>query len=267
MLFHLLSVLGIFIETSLSQCCFSIVSRPDKRLAQVECNKITNNRGHGILYSGSDGVVISRNTISYNMKHGIVLTRPAEISAQDNNITFNSLSGISVLLGVCCTIQGNGIYHNKEFGIQTSGVGIIKENDIFGHKMAAIYVKMQGDPHITRNRLQGVQQECVCVEDNTRGLIEQNELHHYSFVNPIHYHVNSHVQIANNRFIVLIKHDNDGLETTIDLEYLNLNNPSPRPLMQMNPETRGPFFPNLSYEKKRANMRRNVAISSLCSIL
>ena len=243
------------------------MSRPDKRLAQVEYNRITNNRGHGILYSGSDGVVLSRNTVSHNMKHGIMLTRPAEISVQDNSITFNNLSGITVLLGVCCTIQGNGIYHNKEFGIQSAGVGIIKENDVFGHKMAAVYVKTQGDPHITRNRLQGIQQECVYVEENTRGLIEQNELHHYSFVNPIYYHGSSQVQVSNNRFIVLIKQDNDGLETAIDLEYLNLTNPSPRPLMQLNQESRGPFFPNLNYEKKRGNMRRNVAISSFCTIL
>lgn len=250
------------------ECCFFLsVSRPDKRLAQVEYNKITNNRGHGILYSGSDGVVIARNTISYNLKHGVTLTRPAEISLQDNNIAFNNLSGVSILLGVCCTIKGNGIYHNKEYGILTAGVGIIKDNDVFGQKMAAVYVKPQGDPHITRNRLQGIQQECVFVEDNTRGLIEHNELHHYSFVNPIYHHPKSQVQVSNNRFVVLIKQDNDGLETTIDLEYLNLTSPAPRPLMQINQETRGPFFSNLNHEKKRANMRRNVAISSFCSIL
>ncbi|XP_065070112.1 F-box only protein 10-like [Rhopilema esculentum] len=201
------------------------------------------------------------------MKHGVLLTRPAEISLQDNNITFNNHSGICVLLGVCCTIQGNGIYHNKEHGIQTAGVGIIKENDIFGHKMAAVHIKMQGDPHVTRNRLQGIQQECVYVEDNTRGLIEQNEIHHYSFVNPIYYHQHSQVQIANNKFHVLIKQDNDGLETAIDLEYLNLSNPSPRPIMNNDSENRGPFFSSPNHEKRRVDMRRNVAISALCSIL
>ena len=246
---------------------FILVSRPDKKLAQVEYNKITNNLGHGLLYSGSDGVVISRNTISNNSKHGIILTRPAEITIQDNNVTFNNQSGISVLLGVCCTIQGNGIYHNKEYGLQTAGVGIIKENDIFGHRMSAVYVKMQGDPHVTRNRLQGILQECVYVEDNTRGLIEQNEIRHYSYVSPIYYHHDSQVHVAGNKFVVLIKQDNDGLETAIDLEYLNLQNPSPRPFLHLNEENRGPFFSSPSHDTKRVTARRNVAISRLCTIL
>ena len=243
------------------------VSRPEKRLPQVENNKITRNRGHGILYSGSDGVVVSRNTISHNNKHGIVLTRPAEITIQDNNITFNNYSGISVYLGVCCTVQGNGIYHNKEHGMQTAGVGIIKENDIFGHQMSAIYVKMQGDPHVTRNRLQGIQQECLHVEEGTRGLIEQNEIHHYSFVNPVYLHADSQMQVKGNKFIVLIKQDNDGLETAIDLEYLNLQQPAARPLLNLNQDNRGPFFTSPTHKGNGADTRKNITISRLCVIL
>ncbi len=233
----------------------------------MEYNKITRNRGHGVLYSGSDGVVVSRNAISHNSKHGVVLTRPAEITILDNSITFNNQSGISVHLGVCCTIQGNGIYHNKEHGLQTAGVGIIKENDIFGHHMSAVFVKMQGDPHLTRNRLQGLQQESLHVEEGTRGLIENNEIHHYSFVNPIFRHAESQAQVNNNKFVVLLKQDNDGLETPIDLEYLNLHHPSPRPLLTGNQDTRGPFFTSPNHPINGTESRKSIVISRLCTIL
>eukprot|EP00794_Sanderia_malayensis_P012332 gene12332-13605_t len=246
---------------------FILVSRPDKKLAQVEYNKITRNRGHGILYSGTDGVVVSRNTISHNNKHGVVLTRPAEITIQDNNIAFNSHSGISVHLGVCCTVQGNGIYHNKEYGLQTAGVGIIKENDIFGHHMSALLIRIQGDPHVAKNRLQGLQQECICVEEGTRGLIENNEIYHYSFVSPLSRHQDSQVQISKNNYIILSKNDNDGLETSIDLKYLNLQNPSPRPLMDLNPNARGLFFQSPAHINCNGAARKNIVISRMCTIL
>lgn len=45
--------------------------KPEKRYPQVEGKLIENNKGHRVLHSGNEGIVISRNQLSRNSKHTI----------------------------------------------------------------------------------------------------------------------------------------------------------------------------------------------------
>ena len=228
------------------------------------------NKGHGILYSGSEGIVITRNAISHNYKNGVFLTRPAELTIQDNTIDHNKASGIVIDIGVCCTVQGNGIYHNDEYGITTSGVGIIKENDIFGHHLPAVQVKAPSDPHIQNNRIQAVQHECLYAEDGTRGLIERNEIYHYSYVKPIHRHENSQMHVFGNKFFVLIKRDVDSIDAVdakLDMEYMNLTSPPPRPQITKDDSKMAPFFTTPVHKKSGNDRHRGGVMSQICAIL
>ena len=141
-----------------------IASKPEKRYPQVEGNLIENNKGHGLLYSGTGGIVVARNQISRNSKHAISLVHPSGITIQDNCLKNNNLSGVNVELGVYCSLQGNGIFDNGENGIVTAGSENIKENDIFGHEYSSIYIRSNSDTYVDHNRLHSFDQECTFIE-------------------------------------------------------------------------------------------------------
>ena len=151
------------------------VSKPDKTVAQIESNHVENNRGCGILYDGKEGIVISKNRISGNSKHGITLLRSNEITIDRNTIRNNLLSGINVEVGVCCSIHKNGIYDNKEYGIHSGGLGLIKLNDILSHASPSLFIKTYGNLTVTQNQLHSWKQECVYVEEKCRVILEENE--------------------------------------------------------------------------------------------
>ena len=56
------------------------------------------NKGHGLLYSGTEGIVVAHNQISHNSKHALSLVHPIEITTQDNCLKNNKLSGVNVEL-------------------------------------------------------------------------------------------------------------------------------------------------------------------------
>eukprot|EP00111_Clytia_hemisphaerica_P025026 TCONS_00073696-protein len=151
------------------------VSKPDKTVAQIESNHVENNRGCGILYDGKEGIVISKNRISGNSKHGIALLRSNEITIDRNTIRNNLLSGINVEVGVCCSIHKNGIYDNKEHGIHSGGLGLIKLNDILSHASPSLFIRTYGNLTVTQNRLHSWKHECVFVEEKCRVILEENE--------------------------------------------------------------------------------------------
>ena len=61
-----------------------IVGKSKKQYSQVEGNLIEKDKGHGLLYSGTEGIVVARNQISHNSKHALSLVHPIEITIQGN---------------------------------------------------------------------------------------------------------------------------------------------------------------------------------------
>lgn len=151
------------------------MSIPEKAVAQLESNFIENNRGNGILYDGQEGIVISKNKLSGNSKHGISLLRSNEITLQSNIIRNNLLSGVHVEIGVCCSILENGIFDNKEYGIFSGGVGVVKGNDILGHVLPSLFLRSLANVTILKNRLHSWKHECVYIEEKSRVTLEDNE--------------------------------------------------------------------------------------------
>jgi len=151
-----------------------LVSKPEKTLAQIESNHVENNRGNGILYDGKEGVVISKNRIAGNSKHGITLLRSNEITIQSNMIRNNLLSGLNIEIGVCCSIYENGIYDNKEYGISTAGLGVIKKNDVMSQLLPSLFIRSMANLTVSENRLQSWKHECLHAEDKCRLTLERN---------------------------------------------------------------------------------------------
>ena len=56
----------------------------------------------------------------------------SEITILHNCFKNNNLSRVNEELGECCSIQDNGIFDNGINGINTTGSGNIKENNMFG---------------------------------------------------------------------------------------------------------------------------------------
>ena len=143
-------------------------------MAQIESNHVENNRGNGILYDGQEGVVISKNHIAGNSKHGITLLRSSEITVQSNMIRNNLLSGLNIEIGVCCSIYENGIFDNKEYGISTAGLGVIKKNDILSQLLPSLWIRSMANLTVSENRLHSWKHECLHVEEKCRLTLERN---------------------------------------------------------------------------------------------
>ena len=252
---------------------FVSVSKPDKRFAQVESNIIERSKGHGIIYGGSEGVVVSKNKINHNSKHAISLTHPSEITIVDNSIRNNKLSGINVELGVCCTIQGNGIYDNLEYGITTSGNGVIKENDIFGHQLPSLLVRSSGDPHVILNRMHAWKHECVHVEKEGRGVVERNEFYLAQGTKTLFTHPDASTIVKEDNTTIEVEEDeveddleNETLEEVAgnsETVVSTISAPRPLPTTSVERQKSAPFFTSEPVEKRR----RSNPISSVCILL
>ena len=200
------------------------VSKPEKRYPQVEGNLIENNKGHGLLYSGTEGIVVARNQISHNSKHAISLVHPSEITIQDNCLKNNNLSGVNVELGVCCSIQGNGIFDNGENGIVTAGSGNIKENDIFGHEYSSIYIRSNSDTYVDHNRLHSFNQECIFIEAKSRCVLDSNQIFKdFSNTDAVRIDVNSETTYNNNNTVETVKDAYNVFEDSHHLEQIQPN--------------------------------------------
>ena len=201
-----------------------IVSKPEKRYPQVEGNLIENNKGHGLLYSGTKGIIVARNQISHNSKHAISLVHPSEITIQDNCLKNNNLSGVNVELGVCCSIQGNGIFDNNGNGIVTAGSGNIKENDIFGLEYSSIYVRSNSDTYVDHNRLHSFNQECISIEAKSRCVLDSNQIFKdFSSTDAIRIDINSGTTYHNNNVGETVKDAYNVFEESHHLEQIRPN--------------------------------------------
>lgn len=211
--------------------------RPDKNFACVDNNTISDNAGHGIHFSGSEGLLIRGNNVYNNEGCGISIAKPAEITIQDNSVCRNSSSGVCIEIGCAANVSGNGIYGNRKHGIVVSGKGLIKENDLFCNAMSGVELRGPGDPYITRNRIQSTDSYGVNIMENARGYVDSNDI--YQCTSPgIYQHPDSTVLVINNRIIpVNTKNgcqvcivNRDTNECSHDPEGLDLDSP-PRPLL------------------------------------
>lgn len=211
--------------------------RPDKNFACVDNNTIYDNAGHGIHFSGSEGLLIRGNNVYNNEGCGISIAKPAEITIQDNSVCRNSSSGVCIEIGCAANVSGNGIYRNRKHGIVVSGKGLIKENDLFCNAMSGVELRGPGDPYITRNRIQSTDSYGVNIMENARGYVDSNDI--YQCTSPgIYQHPDSTVLVINNRIIpVNTKNgcqvcivNRDTNECSHDPEGLDLDSP-PRPLL------------------------------------
>ena len=248
--------------TKLCLTTLSLVSKPEKNLAQVEGNMIENNNGNGILYDGKEGIVICRNTVNNNSKHGITLIHTSEITIRENNIRNNDLSGLNVEVGVCCTVEGNGIYDNGEYGITTAGVGTIKDNDIFSHGLPSLCLRTCGDVSVINNRLNTGKHECIYLDENTRCTLESNTFYLLESSKEMYAHSSCDVASHSNIIRTVPDYCYEGFKTCEDLPWLaselEISEPKElRPAYDKNLEDGEPFFTtntmNSSNNKKRGS--------------
>ncbi|XP_068736044.1 F-box only protein 10-like [Montipora capricornis] len=211
--------------------------RPDKNYASVDNNAIFNNAGHGIHFSGSEGLLIRGNNLHNNEGCGIKIAKPAEIVIQDNSICRNRSSGVSIEIACCANVSGNGIYGNQKHGIVVSGKGLIKENDVFCNALNGVELRGPGDPYITRNRIQSTDHYGLNILENGRGYVDSNEIYQCN-ITALYQHPDSTVLVINNRIIPVNIKDGRKVciinEGTNDCRHdpvgLDLDSP-PRPLL------------------------------------
>ncbi|XP_015776225.1 PREDICTED: F-box only protein 10-like [Acropora digitifera] len=211
--------------------------RPDKNYACVDNNTIFNNAGHGIHFSGSEGLLIRGNNVHNNEGCGIKIAKPAEIVIQDNSVCRNRSSGISIEIACSANVSGNGIYGNRKHGIVVSGKGLIKENDVFCNAMSGVELRGPGDPYITRNRIQSTDNYGVHILENGRGYVDSNDIYQCNMTG-LYQNPDSTVLVINNRIIPVNTKDGHQVcivnEGTTDCRHdpvgLDLDSP-PRPLL------------------------------------
>lgn len=158
------------------------------------------NAGHGILFSGNEGLLVRGNNIHGNKGCGVSIAKPADITVHNNSICANMSSGIWVDIGCCSSIHSNGIYNNQQFGIQVAGKGLVKENDIFCNSMGGIQVRGPGDPYVTNNRVQATLHHGISVLENARGVVLSNTVYECE-VQAITRHPESTTYVHNNRIV------------------------------------------------------------------
>lgn len=179
---------------------YSTGLRPDKNYACVDNNTIFDNAGHGIHFSGSEGLLIRGNNVHNNEGCGIKIAKPADITIQDNSVCRNSSSGVSIEIACSANVSGNGIYGNRKHGIVVSGKGLIKENDVFCNGLSGVELRGPGDPYITRNRIQSTDHYGVNILENARGYVDSNDIYQCTTAG-LHQHPDSTVLVINNRII------------------------------------------------------------------
>ncbi|KAM7442218.1 hypothetical protein ABFA07_008853 [Porites harrisoni] len=211
--------------------------RPDKNFACVDNNTIFDNAGHGIYFSGSEGLLIRGNNVHNNEGCGIKIAKPAEITIEDNSVCRNNSSGVSIEIACSANVSGNGIYGNRKHGIVVSGKGLIKENDVFCNALSGVELRGPGDPYITRNRIQSTDHYGVNILENARGYVDSNDIYQCSAAG-LYQHPDSTVLVINNRTIPVntkngrqVRIVNEGTnDCRHDPVGLDLDSP-PRPLL------------------------------------
>ena len=211
--------------------------RPDKNFACVDNNTIFDNAGHGIYFSGSEGLLIRGNNVHNNEGCGIKIAKPAEITIEDNSVCRNNSSGVSIEIACSANVSGNGIYGNRKHGIVVSGKGLIKENDVFCNVLSGVELRGPGDPYITRNRIQSTDHYGVNILENARGYVDSNDIYQCSAAG-LYQHPDSTVLVINNRTIPVntkngrqVRIVNEGTnDCRHDPVGLDLDSP-PRPLL------------------------------------
>lgn len=249
--------------------CVVLVSRPEKTLAQLESNFVENNKGNGILYDGQEGIVISKNKITGNSKHGINLLRSNEITILNNIIRNNLLSGLHIDVGVCCSVLDNGIFDNKEYGVFSGGVGLIKGNDILSHLLPSVFLRSMANISVMKNRLHSWKHESIYIEEKSRVSLEENEFF-LSACNAkeVCIHPGSdtnYVQDSNVIHFIDVTLNKYGERLTVEdlclgvelLDYDKL-----KPNLQEVAGNTAPFFTSLDLDRKT-----NVQKSSFCTLL
>ncbi|KAK3699562.1 hypothetical protein QZH41_014273 [Actinostola sp. cb2023] len=211
--------------------------RPDKNFATVDNNVIFDNTGHGIHFCANEGLLIRDNSIHSNKSCGISITKPAEITIQDNMICKNEGSGITVDTSSSASIHGNGIYGNLKHGLNISGKGIIRENDVFSNVLSGIQIYGPGDPFVTRNRVQSSKHHGISIMENARGFVEWNDIYEAN-VASLYKHPESTTHMYNNNVIPIklsdskpfCVYDYDTKECKLDDAIcLEEHSPPPRP--------------------------------------
>ena len=203
----------------------------------MDNNTIFGNAGHGIHFSGSEGLLIRGNNVHNNEGCGISVAKPAEITIQDNSVCRNNSSGVSIEIGCSANVSGNGIYGNRKHGLLVCGKGLIKENDVFCNALSGVELRGPGDPYITRNRIQSTDHYGVNILENARGYVDSNDIYQCSTAG-LNQHPDSTVLVINNRIIPVDNKNNrqvcivnqDTNECSHDPNGLDLDSP-PRPLL------------------------------------
>lgn len=239
------------------------VSKPDKKVAQIEGNTIENNKGHGILYDGKEGIVIFKNQINHNLKHGINLIHSSEISIQDNELSHNHLSGVNVELGINVSLEGNGLYENGEYGVSTAGISTILRNDVFGHSLPGVYVQTLADVSLKNNRLHGLKHPCVHVEEQSRCIVDNNDFYIGSEAKDLYFHEISDVSYLDNNKIHKIDNNDSCRDLSDIVSYTAVGITDWRPQCTNMATKSAPFFTTVQmHNQNRSNNR-----SSFCALL
>lgn len=161
---------------------------------------IFENSGHGIHFCANEGILIRENCIHSNKGCGVSITKPAEITIQDNMICDNESTGILLDTNASASIHGNGVYGNLKLGLNISGKGSIRENDVFSNSLGGIQVTGPGDPFVARNRVQTAKHHGISIMENARGFVEWNDLFEAN-VSSLFKHPESTTHIYNNNVI------------------------------------------------------------------
>eukprot|EP00796_Vickermania_ingenoplastis_P005960 gene5960-4269_t len=142
-----------------------------------EGNRITGNRGSGIVLKGLRAQpILLKNVISENQA-GILCADHSHPSIQDNDISANQKAGILVRGNSYPTVVRNVINNGVEAGIYVfdNGKGVFSDNKIFNNNNAGVLVTTGGAPEVSQNNVFG-NSEGVWVCNGGGGVFTKNEL-------------------------------------------------------------------------------------------